>query len=156
VQRVQAVRMSRRPVPHPKKPLEVLDNLLAGHRQAGLEGPQQAVKYLERTAESANSMPNACKFFLYDLLAEAYAQVNNAAGCRLAVAQGRTHLQAARSDAPAHLRAALPTLRLYERGIAVAVDCGEFAEALELCEEALALGLGAFYEAKANSIRRAL
>jgi predicted Zn-dependent protease len=156
MQRIQAVRMSRRPVPHPKKPLEVLDDLLAKHRQAALGGPQQAVKYLERTVESANSMPNACKFFLYDLLAEAYAQVDNAAGCQAAVAQGRMHLPAARSEAPHHLRAALPTLRLYERGIAGAVERGDFAEALVLCEEALQLGLGGFYAAKANSIRRSL
>lgn len=40
------------------------------------------------------------------------------------------------------------------RGIGLAIDEGEFDQALALCEQALALGLGKVYAAKKASVER--
>jgi hypothetical protein len=47
-----------------------------------------------------------------------------------------------------------PSIRLFERGIAVAVDDGELERALSLCDEAIALGFEKVYAAKRASIER--
>ena len=148
--------MARRPEPNRKKPLDVLDDVLAGHREAALAGPSQAAKYLERALLANRSMPNACKFFVYDLLAEASAAAGDPGRCGEAVALAQNHLEDARVGAPRHLQAYLPQIRLFERGIGQAVAEGHLSVALALCEAALALGLGSFYAAKADSIRRLL
>lgn len=146
--------MSRRLEPNRKKPLEVLDDLLAGHREAAYGGPVQAAKYLERALDGNKSMPNACKFFVYDLLAEAAAAAGNGTRSREAVLAAQVHLSDAQADAPRHLQDYLPDVRFFERGIAHAVEDAEPEKGLQLCDEAEALGLGKHYAAKAHSIRR--
>ncbi len=148
--------MSRRPEPSRKSPLDVLNDLFAGHREASISGPAAAAKYLERALGGNKSMPNACKFFLYDLLAEACAVLRDSERCMEAVAQARAYLPIAQLDAAHNFKDYMPSIRLYERGIGLAVEQGRLDDALALCDEAQALGLGKFYEAKAHSIRRAL
>jgi hypothetical protein len=46
------------------------------------------------------------------------------------------------------------SIRLFERGIAQAIDGGEFEQALALCDEAISIGMGKAYEAKRASIER--
>ncbi len=146
--------MSKRTDPCRKRPAEILADLLEGHRQAALEGPAQARKYLERVIDGNKSLPNASKFFVYDLLAEACAKTGAEERRDEAVAQALRYLPFAQEDAPRECKAYLPEIRCFERGIAAAVDGGEFEQALTLCEQAVALGLGRAYEAKAQSIRR--
>ena len=47
-----------------------------------------------------------------------------------------------------------PSIRMFERGIALAIDEGDFDRGLALCSEAIALGLGPAYQAKRASIER--
>ena len=147
--------MSRRPEPNRKKPLDVLNDLLDGHREAAIEGADNAIKYLERALAGNKSMPNATKFFLYDLLAEACAVANKPERCQEAVDLARKHIPDAQADAPRHWQDYVRSIRMFERGIALAVENGQTDQALELCQQALDLGLGKFYAAKADSIRRA-
>lgn len=137
-----------------KRPNEILADLLEGHREAALDGPQQARKYLERVIDGNKSLPNASKFFVYDLLAEACSRCGDGARLAEAVTLARRYIPEAQADAAREWKNYLPEIRCFERGIAGHVDLGEFDEALALCEEALALGLGRAYEAKAQSIQR--
>ena len=66
--------MARRLEPVKKTLKEVLEDLQAGYREAGIAGPAQALKYLTRTLEGQHSLPNAAKAAAYDLLAETRAQ----------------------------------------------------------------------------------
>lgn len=146
--------MSKRTDPCRKRPNEILADLLEGHRVAALDGPDQARKYLERVIDGNRSLPNASKFFVYDLLAEACARSGAHERRDEAVALARRYLPFAQEDAERECKAYLPEIRCFERGIAAAVDGGDFEQALVLCEEAVALGLGRAYEAKAQSIGR--
>jgi hypothetical protein len=146
--------MSRRNEPVRKKTADVLEDLWNGHREAGLNGPQHARKYLERMFAGQHSLPNIVKFFGYDLLAEACQQCEEPARAAEAVDQARKYLPVAQEEAARELQQYLPQIRCFEVGIGVAVDEGRFEDALALCEEAIALGLGPVYERKADSIRR--
>lgn len=146
--------MSRRKDPCRKKPLEVLEDILDGHREANTFGPQNACKYLERVVSENKSLPNASKFFIYDLLCEAYAATANLSQCEACFELARKYLEAAQEEAPRHFKEYKPSIRYFERGIGALVDTGRFEEALVLCEEALALNMGPVYEAKAHSLRR--
>lgn len=148
--------MSRRVEPCRKKPLEILDDVLAGAAEAAYAGPKQVVKYLTRVQEENKSLPNATKFFIFDLISDAYLQAGAPGDAGAAAAQARAYLPHAQDDAPRHLKDYRERIRAYEVGIAVAVDEGRFEEALEICEGAVALGLGKVYESKAHSIRRML
>jgi hypothetical protein len=55
---------------------------------------------------------------------------------------------------PHRVREYVPSIRLYELGIALALDDGEFEKALSLCDAATAIGLGKSYAAKRASIER--
>lgn len=152
--------MSRRPDPIRKKTPDFLHDLLEGHRQAALNGPEAARKYLERTIAGQHSLPNAVKFFAYDLLCEAADQCEEHATRDEAVDQALKYLAAAREDLPRELQAWLPTMRCFEVGIGAAMDDGRFEQALALAEQAIELfqradqhGLGKVYEQKADSIR---
>ena len=125
-----------------------------GHSQAQLGGPEKARKYLLNFIGRANSVPNAVKFFLHDLLAEDAFQCGDLDACRAAVGTAAGYLAVAREEAPQGFRAYAPSIRLFERGIALAIDDGEFETALALCDEAIALGLGKIYAAKRASIER--
>jgi len=146
--------MSDRIAPIRKTPTEILTDLLSGHAEARLGGAEKGKKYLLNFFARANSIPNAVKFFLYDLLVEDAFQSGDTAACRTAVAQASEYLPAAQSEAARHFREYAPSIRLFERGIALALDDGEFEQALSRCDAAIAIGLGKAYTAKRASIER--
>lgn len=150
----QPAAMSDRKEPVRKSPAEILSDLMAGHAEALFHGPEKAGKYLSNFIGRANSIPNAVKFFLYDLLAEDAFQCGDSEGVRTAVATAVAYLPVARDEMPHGFREYLPSIRLFERGIASAIDEGEFEQALELCDQAIKVGLGKAYEAKRASIER--
>ena len=94
------------------------------------------------------------KFFLYDLLAEDAFRAGDLDTCRTAVAKAADYLPAAQEETPQRFREYAPSIRLFERGIALAIDEGEFEQALALCDRAIAVGLGKAYAAKKASIER--
>lgn len=143
----------RRP-PIRKSPTEILDDLMSGHRDALINGPETAKKYLLKFRERNDSLPNAVKFFLFDLLAEDAYEDDDMDACRTAVEEAERYLPAARADLPQRLREYLPAIRVFERGIGLAIDEGEFERGLALCKAAVALGMGTAYEAKRASIER--
>ena len=146
--------MSDRREPIRKTPAEILADLMSGHEQALLGGAEKGRKYLLNFIGRANSIPNAVKFFLHDLLAEDAFQCGDLDACRDAVATAEGYLNVAREEAPQAFKAYLPSIRLFERGIGLAIDEGEFDQALSLCDQAIAIGLGKAYEAKRASIER--
>lgn len=146
--------MARRLDPCTKRSSDVLDDLLAGHREASYNGPKHTRRYLENALGQSKSMPNAVKFFAYDLLAEACRQLEDNEACLDAVALALQYLPAAHEDAERAAQQWLPSLRAFEAGIAAAVDIGRFEDALVWCEQAEAMGLGAHYGRKRSSIAR--
>lgn len=143
--RVEAVR---------KRTTDVVSDLLTGHRQAGFDGPQAARKYLERVLSGQQSLANAAKFFAYDLLCDACAQTDAPERAWEAVEMARQYVEIAQEESPKEWKDYFAQIRLYEVGVALCADDGRFEIALELCEEAIALGLGRHYEQKAASLRR--
>ncbi len=127
---------------------------MEGHDEALKGGAEKGSKYLMNFIGRAGSIPNAVKFFLFDLLAEDTFRCGDLEGCREAVAKAEGYLQVAREEASQGFRTYAPSIRLFERGIALAVDEGEFDRALSLCDQAIALGFGKAYEAKRASIER--
>jgi hypothetical protein len=148
--------LAKRPEPHHKTPAEVLADLRTGHDEAMGFGPQDARRYLEKVLNSQHSLPNAVKFFAYDLLAEARYNTDDPEGTLEAVQAAKQYLAAAQEDAPRDLAAYLPQARLFERGISVLADQDDVAAAVALCDEAIALGLGKAYEGKRRSLERRL
>lgn len=146
--------MSDRKEPVRKTPAEILSDLMAGHGEALFAGPEKATKYLMNFIGRANSIPNAVKFFLYDLMAEDAFQCGDIEACRSAVATAADYLPVARDEMSYNFREYLPSLRLFERGISLALDEGEFEQALALCDQAISIGMGKAYEAKRASIER--
>lgn len=146
--------MSDRKEPVRKTPAEILADLMEGHGEALLNSPEKARKYLLNFIGRANSIPNAVKFFLYDLLAEDAFQCGDIEACRSAVSTAVDYLPVARDEMSYGFRQYLPLIRLFERGIALAIDEGEFERALELCDQAIKVGMGKAYEAKRASIER--
>jgi hypothetical protein len=146
--------MADRLSPIRKTPAEILADLMDGHNDARLGGADKGKKYLLNFVERANSIPNAVKFFLYDLLAEDAFRSGDLKTCRTAVARATDYLPAAQAETPQCFREYGPSIRLFERGIALAIDDGDFEKAVSLCDEALAIRLGKAYEAKKFSIER--
>jgi hypothetical protein len=146
--------MADRIPPIRKTPSEILDDLFDGHNAALLEGAEKGKKYLLKFYERNNSIPNAVKFFLYDLLAEDAFQTSDFDACRTALGRALEYLPVARAELLQRFREYSPSIRLYERGLALALDDGEFEKALVLCDAAVALGLGKVYAAKRASIER--
>jgi hypothetical protein len=146
--------MADRLTPICKTPSEILDDLLVGHNEALFGGAEKGKKYLLNFSARSNSIPNAVKFFLYDLLVEDAVRSDDLETCRTAVTRAADYLPAARSELLQRFRAYTPSIRLFEQGIAQALDDGEFEAALSLCDEAIALGLGKAYTAKRASIER--
>lgn len=144
--------MSRRTEPVRKSVKDSYDDLIAGREAVAWAGPEAVLKYLERTLAAQHSLPNAVKLFAYDLLAEATAQLGLWPRCAEAVEAALVNLPAAELDLPAQLREAQPTMALWERGIAARLELGDFAGALELCDDAVSRGLGAHFEAKRDSL----
>ncbi len=144
--------MARRIDPVRKSVKDTYDDLVAGYREASLDGPAVALKYLDRTLQGQQSLPNAVKFFAYDRVAEAAAQAGLWERCAAAVEDAFPYLPAAEADLRAELRQSLPTLALWERGIAARMELGDFAGALALCDDAVERGLGAHFAAKRDSL----
>jgi hypothetical protein len=146
--------MAERLSPIRKTPVEILADLVAGHSEALYGGAEKGKKYLLTFSERNNSIPNAVKFFLYDLLAEDAFQAGDLETCRTAVARAADYLPTAQAETLQRFREYGPAIRMFERGIALAFDDGDFERALALCDEAIALGLGKVYAAKRASIER--
>jgi len=148
--------MADRRKPVTKKPDEILDSVFTGHDEAALNGSAKAKQYLLDYLDKYNSIPNAVKFFIYDLLAEDAYQCDDHALCREAVARAEQYLPQARSESAYRFGKYLNNIRFVERGIAVMAEAGEFDRALALCDLAIGIGLGKVYAAKKASIERNL
>lgn len=146
--------MADRSTPIRKTPADILDDLVAGHNEASFGGAEKGKKYLLKFFERNTSIPNAVKFFLYDLLAEDAYRSDDLETCRAAVDRARDYLPSARDETAQRFREYIPSIRFFERGMALALDEGEFEKALALCDEAITLGLGKIYMAKRDSIAR--
>ncbi|HEY3270068.1 MAG TPA: hypothetical protein VGJ89_02545 [Geothrix sp.] len=144
--------MAKRAEPVRKSVKDVLEDLRAGHREAAFSGPESALKYLRRTFEGQASLPNAVKAIAYDLTAEAQAQCGLWEDCAASVASALGYLPDLEAAFPHEYRRLLEELTCFERGIQAHSELGDFRTALELCEQASALGLGAHYAAKRDSL----
>lgn len=131
---------------------EILEDLRSGHREAAFGGPASALKYLNRTLEGHQSLPNGVKAVAYDLMAEAKAQLQDWEGVELAVVGFLTHLPALEEAVGHQYRAALEATTALERGVQARSEMGDFHGALELCEVAIGLELGAHWQAKRDSL----
>ncbi len=144
--------MSKRVEPVRKTVLETLEDLRSGHREASYSGPAAAEKYLLRTFEGQQSLPNGVKAVAYDLLAAARADLGDWEGADEAVTAFLSYL-AALEDALGHgFRDALLATTALERGVQARSELGDFAGALALCDRALALNLGDHWHAKRASL----
>ncbi len=148
--------MAERIAPIRKTPVEILADLINGHNEALRDGAEKGRKYLLNFHDRNNSIPNGVKFFLYDLLAEDAYRSNDLETCRTAMTKASGYLSAARTEMQQSFREYSASVRLFDRGIAMAVDDGEFEKALSLCDQAIALDLGGVYAAKRASIERML
>ena len=150
----QPIDMSDRIAPNRKNTGEILNDLFAGHNDARIVGAEKGKKYLQSFFARANSIPNAVKFFLYDLLAEDAFRSGDIEACRAAVAKAAEYLPAAQEETLQRFREYAPSIRLFELGISLAIDDGEFEKALSFCDQAIAIGLGKAYVGKKASIER--
>ncbi len=146
--------MAARIEPTRKTPVEILADLVDGHNEALYGGAEKGKKYLLKYSERNTSLPNAVKFFLFDLLAEDAYRSDDFETCRTAVDRACDYLPAAQEETAQRFREYSPSIRCFERGIALFLDEGEFEQALTLCEQAIGLGLGKVYAAKQASIAR--
>ena len=144
--------MAKRQEPVRKSVKDVLEDLLAGHREAGFSGPESALKYLRRTFEAQASLPNAVKAMAFDLMADAQAQCGLWEDCAASVASALGYLDDLEAAFPHEYRRMLAGMTCLERGIQAHSELGDFHAALELCERAMALDLGAHYGAKRDSL----
>jgi len=131
---------------------EVLEDLVAGHREAGIAGPAGALKYLTRTLEGQHSLPNAVKAVAYDLLAESRAMVQDWEGVEEALQAFLTYLPDMEEALGHGYRRALEATTALERGVQARTELADFAGALELCDLAIRLELGAHWQAKRDSL----
>jgi len=144
--------VAKRNEPVRKSVKDVLEDLLAGHREAAFNGPEAALKYLRRTFEGQGSLPNAVKAMAYDLNAEAQAQCGQWEACVASVNLALGYLPELEAAFPHEYRRLLAALTCFERGIQAHSELGDFHGALELCEQAIALDLGGHYTAKRDSL----
>jgi hypothetical protein len=144
--------MAKRLEPVRKNVKEILEDLVARHREAAIAGPAGALKYLTRTLEGQQSLPNAVKAVAYDLLAEARAMVQDWEGVEEAL-QGFLKNLPDLEEALGHgYRKALEATTVLERGVQARTEGADFAGALELCDLAIQLDLGAHWQAKRDSL----
>lgn len=144
--------MAKRNEPVRKSVKDTLEDLLTGHREAAFSGPESALKYLRRTFESQASLPNAVKAMAYDLSADAQGQCGQWDECVASVTLVLGYLADLEAAFPHEYRRMLEGLTCFERGIQANSELGDFHAALELCERAIALDLGAHYAAKRDSL----
>lgn len=131
---------------------EILEDLLSGHREAAFNGPVSALKYLNRTMEGQQSLPNGVKAVAFDLMAEAKAQVQDWEGVDLAVQGFLANLPSLEEAMGHQFRATLEATTVLERGVQARSEMGDFHGALELCEMAINLNLGDHWRAKRDSL----
>ena len=144
--------MTRRPEPARKSVKDVFDDIAAGHREAAIIGPEAALKYLDRTFEAQASLPNGVKCVAYDLMADDCAQLERWERCVEAVDRVLALLPELEAATGHGYRGALEKLNAFERGIQAHSELGQFDRALVICDQAVALGLGAHFEAKRDSL----
>jgi hypothetical protein len=144
--------VARRPAPVRKSVKDVLDDLLAGHRAAALNGPAAVVKYLRRVFEGQVSLPLAVRPVAHDRMAEALAQLQHWEACAESVDLAIQYVPEMVAEFPHTHREMLLELTCFERGIQANSQLGNFAAALALCERAVALDLGPHYAAKRDSL----
>ena len=144
--------MARRLEPVKKTLKDILEDLQTGYREAGIAGPAPALKYLTRTLEGQHSLPNAAKAMAYGLLAETRAQLQDWTGVEAAVQEFLKHLPDLEEGLGHGYRKALEATTALERGVQARSEAGDFAGALELCERAIELELGAHWIAKRDSL----
>lgn len=144
--------MAKRVEPVRKSVKEILEDLLAGHREAAFSGPESALKYLRRTLEGQASLPNAVKCVAHDLTAEALGQLGQWEACAGSVDAVIGHLPDLEGAFPHEYRRMLENLTCFERGIQAHSELGDFHGALALCERAIGLDLGAHFRAKQDSL----
>lgn len=144
--------MAKRLDPVRKSVKDVLDDLLEGHKEAAFSGPESALKYLRRVFEGQVNLPNAVKAIAFDRMAEAQAGVEDWEGCASSVDSALRHLPDLEAEFPHAYRRMLLELTCFERGIQAHSELGQFSEALNLAEKAVALELGAHYQAKADGL----
>jgi hypothetical protein len=92
-----------------------------GHREALYSGHDKGRKYLQNFIGRADSIPNAVKFFLYDMLVEDAFQCGDLEACRDAVTKALSYMPVAREEAAQGFRGYMLSIRLFERGIAMAI-----------------------------------
>ena len=148
--------MARRTDTCAKRTPEILEDVLGGHREAALHGPDHARRYLESAVGHNKSLPNAVKFFVYDLLAAACAELDLDERRDEALALAWQYTAEAQEDTERAFREYLPTARLFDDGVRAALDLGDVEAAVLWCERAVGLGLGAAFERKAEGLRRRL
>jgi hypothetical protein len=144
--------MAKRIEPVRKSVAEVLQDVVEGHREAAYNGPAAAAKYLTRTLEGQASLPNAVKAVAYDLLAEAKAQLQDWEGVEAALQAFLKNLPEMEEALGHGFRRALEATTVLERGVQARTELADFAGALDLCERAIALDLGAHWTAKRDSL----
>lgn len=144
--------MAKRLEPIRKSVKEVMEDLLAGHREAAIVGPESALKYLDRTFEAQASLPNGVKCVAYDLMADDCARLEKWERCAEAADKALSLLPELEEATGHGYRKALEGLHAFERGIQAHSELGQFDRALAICDQAVALGLGAHYEAKRDSL----
>ncbi|MDB5101021.1 MAG: hypothetical protein JWM80_5442 [Cyanobacteria bacterium RYN_339] len=146
--------MAKRPEPKRKSAEDFLADLRKGHGECF--GHLEGRRYLEKVLSAQHSLPNAVKFFAYDLLAEDAYHEGATAKCLEAVAGAREYLEAAQEEWPRETKEYMPSVRFCERGSSVLADEGDVEGAIALCDLAIQLGLGKAYEAKRQSLERRL
>lgn len=146
--------MGKRIEPVRKKPSEVLEDLRSGAASAAVSGAKAAQKFLERTLEAQGSLPNGVKFFAADLLAGYAWEAGDAGACERAVQDALDRWGDAGEQFPRELEAGKATLRFVEAGISARSERGEVEGAIELCDFAIAHGLGRHYLTKRASLER--
>jgi hypothetical protein len=144
--------MAKRIEPVRKSVKEILEDLQTSHREAAFNGPAAAQKFLTRTMEGQQSLPNAVKAVAFDFLAEARAQLQDWEGVIEAVAGFRKYLPDLEEGLGHGYRKVLEATTALERGVQARSERGEFHEALELCDLAISLDLGAHWVAKRDSL----
>jgi len=144
--------MSKRQEPVRKTVLETLDDLRAGHREASFSGPAAALKYLLRTLEGQQSLPNGVKAVAWDLIAAARGALGDWEGVDEAVTAFLSYLPALEGALGHGYRDAVLATTALERGVQARSELGDFAGALDLCDRAIALDLGDHWHAKRGSL----
>ncbi len=144
--------MAKRLEPVRKSVKDVMEDLLAGHREAAIVGPESALKYLDRTLEAQASLPNGVKCVAYDLVCEACAGLGRWERSAEAADKALSLLPELEEATGHGYRAALQGMKSFERGIQAHSELGQFDRALAICDQAVSLGLGAHYEAKRDSL----